>query len=87
MPRLTPLSEKQKSELDKVMGAEVRRLRRAKDMTQAELGKADEVSFQQVQKYENGTNAMRVSTLLNFCKALDVDPRIFLGRCVPKVEK
>lgn len=52
-----------------------RRLRQARvdcGLTQTALGKALGVSFQQVQKYEVGSNRMAVSTALRACAILDV---------------
>lgn len=39
-------------------------------MSQQDLGRALGVSFQQVQKYEHGTNRISFSTLMRVCEAL-----------------
>jgi transcriptional regulator with XRE-family HTH domain len=60
----------------------VRRLREARQirgMSQVALGQSVHISFQQVQKYESGMNRLSVSTLIGFCKALDVSPMDILG--------
>ncbi len=41
-------------------------------LSQEKLGHRLGVSFQQIQKYENGSNQLRVSLLAELCKALDV---------------
>jgi transcriptional regulator with XRE-family HTH domain len=61
-------------------------------MRQTELGKRLGVSFQQVQKYENGSAAFTVAKLYAIAVALDVDMQIFIydlprtRRGDPKVE-
>lgn len=47
-------------------------------MTQRGLAKAVGVTAQQVQKYESGTNALRVSRLMQFSRALDCPLENFL---------
>ncbi|MDP9813671.1 transcriptional regulator with XRE-family HTH domain [Rhizobium tibeticum] len=48
-------------------------------MTQTTLGKAVNVTFQQMQKYERGLNRIAASTLVGFCNALKVTPMEILG--------
>ncbi len=48
--------QKRAQKIDKVIGRNIRIHRLAKKMSQTELGQQLGVSFQQVQKYENGTN-------------------------------
>jgi len=48
--------QKRAQKIDKVVGRNIRIYRLAKKMSQTELGQQLGVSFQQVQKYENGTN-------------------------------
>src|SRR6202044_1994221 len=42
--------------VDVLVGSRIRLLRKRRKMSQAELGKAVGVTFQQIQKYENGKN-------------------------------
>jgi transcriptional regulator with XRE-family HTH domain len=55
---------------DKAMGRVIRQLRKERGLTQTQLGSALEVTFQQAQKYENGTNGLaahylpRIASLL-----------------------
>ncbi|MGV1900094.1 helix-turn-helix domain-containing protein [Agrobacterium sp. 22-3674b3] len=60
--------------IDQQIGAAVRDARKARGMSQTDLGQHIHVTFQQVQKYEKGTNRIAVSTLLDICGALDVAP-------------
>jgi transcriptional regulator with XRE-family HTH domain len=55
---------------DIALGLAIRLRRHAGGMNQARLGEAIGVSFQQVQKYERGTNRISVSTLVRMCGAL-----------------
>lgn len=65
------MDESESDQLDVALGAAVRSLRRDRRMSQADLGGVLGVSFQQVQKYERGTNRISFSTLMRVCKALD----------------
>ena len=60
--------------LDLLIGRRVRRLRAARGLSQTELGNAINVTFQQIQKYEAGTNRIAASTLVRIAAALDVAP-------------
>jgi DNA-binding XRE family transcriptional regulator len=58
---------------DKHVGNRVRMRRMMLDMSQTKLGDALGITFQQVQKYEKGTNRISASRLqqsLTFCKYL-----------------
>lgn len=63
---------------DKKLGAAIKQRREEKDVSQDTLAKAIGVTFQQVQKYENGTNRLSVERLLKVCKALGVTSRTVL---------
>jgi transcriptional regulator with XRE-family HTH domain len=58
--------------VDKYIGARVRDGRTALGLTQEGLGDLLGVSFQQVQKYEAGTNRISASRLFDICKVLKV---------------
>jgi transcriptional regulator with XRE-family HTH domain len=60
----------ERSELDIALGLALRVRRHAVDMSQAELGDAVDLSFQQIQKYERGTNRVSFSVLVHMCRAL-----------------
>ena len=57
--------------LDIALGASIRLRRRAARLSQEALAEALDVSFQQVQKYERGTNRVSFSRLVKICRALD----------------
>lgn len=50
-------------QIDVQVGAAIRRLRRERRLSQTEMGKALGISFQQVQKYENGRNRVSAGKL------------------------
>ncbi len=73
--------------VDQQIGAAVRDTRKARGMSQTELGNHIHVTFQQVQKYEKGTNRIAVSTLLDICRALDVAPMDILTGLIDPDQK
>lgn len=56
------------------LGRKLRTLRHMRALTQAEMGKRLEVSFQQIQKYERGVN--RISAASLFCILNEFDVKI-----------
>jgi transcriptional regulator with XRE-family HTH domain len=58
--------------VDKAVGARVRELRIRAGVSQVELGRALGVSFQQIQKYEKGSNRMGASRLVQVSQTLGV---------------
>ena len=65
--------------IDVQLGANVRRRREARRMTQADLAKAIGVTFQQVQKYEKGSNRIAASRLVRIARVLDTTAATLLG--------
>ncbi len=63
--------------IDVHVGQRMRVRRKMLNMTQTELGKALGVTFQQVQKYERGTNRIGCSRLFHMGVALDVEISYF----------
>ncbi|MEM6682734.1 MAG: helix-turn-helix transcriptional regulator [Pseudomonadota bacterium] len=59
------------------VGKQVRKRRNALSMSQEKLGKALGLTFQQVQKYERGTNRIGSSRLYELAQILDVDISYF----------
>jgi transcriptional regulator with XRE-family HTH domain len=55
-------------------GRRIRLVRLQQNMSQAELGKRVGVSFQQIQKYENGMNGLSIERLRQVSEALGVTP-------------
>jgi transcriptional regulator with XRE-family HTH domain len=56
--------------LDKTIGARVRKLRMVRGLSQEKLAEQLGITFQQVQKYEQGSNRISVSRLVHISKAL-----------------
>lgn len=59
-------------EVDAFAGAKMRFRRKELDMTQEQLADACGISFQQIQKYENGANRTSLSRLFQIAKVLKV---------------
>ena len=60
--------------IDKKIGSVIRMRRLKLGLNQTELGDALGVSFQQIQKYENGTNAVASTRISDLCRALEMTP-------------
>lgn len=58
--------------IDIAVGLRLRTLRKSKGMSQEQLGKALGITFQQIQKYERGTNRISASMLVKSARTLDV---------------
>ncbi len=54
-------------------------------MNQTKLGNALGLTFQQVQKYENGKNRISASRLYDLCRVLDVSIEYFFEDMPPEV--
>ena len=57
-------------QLDAALGERIRRRRRELGLSQSALGGQLGITFQQVQKYENGTNRVSATMLVKLCDAL-----------------
>ena len=66
------MREKSNNPIDSLVGARIRLLRKRRKMSREQLGKAIGVTFQQIQKYENGKNRVGASRLHRIAIALDV---------------
>ena len=69
--------QKRAQKIDKVIGRNIRIHRLARKMSQTELGDQLGVSFQQVQKYENGTNRVGSGRLYQIAAILGVHVSTF----------
>jgi transcriptional regulator with XRE-family HTH domain len=70
--------------VDKLVGQNIRIFRTAKRLSQTELGNVIGVTFQQLQKYEKGTNRIGSGRLSQIADALDVPiSRFFEGATRP----
>lgn len=63
----------QPNPVDVHVGARVRERRTLLGLSQEKLGEALGLTFQQVQKYERGTNRISASRLYDLCHVLDTD--------------
>ena len=68
---------KRSSEVDAHVGQRVHERRREIGMSQAKLGNVLGVSFQQIQKYEVGTNRVAAGRLWDMANILEVDVGYF----------
>ena len=64
------MQQKRAQKIDKIIGRNIRIHRLAKKMSQTELGDQLGVSFQQVQKYENGANRVGSGRLYQIAAVL-----------------
>ena len=75
MPRL-------RNHLDDIeRGAMVRRIRIDRNLKIKELGKLVGVTYQQIQKYENGENELSITSMKKIAAALEVDACEICGCC------
>jgi len=67
------------SDIDGLIGGKIRRFRVEAGMSQTELGTASGITFQQVQKYEKGTNRVSVTRLAQIAQTLGVPLAAFFA--------
>lgn len=72
------------SVLDAKIGANIRLFRKAAGLSQTELGDAVGLRFQQIQKYETGTNRVYASRLKEIADALNVSVLALYGDMTDK---
>lgn len=65
-------------DIERAIGAALRERRHHRALTQAQLGKAIGVSYQQIQKYETGKNRVSISTALAMAVVLGCDVTAFI---------
>ena len=58
--------------LDKIVGQNIKQFRKERSITQMDLGELMKISYQQVQKYENGRNRISAVNLYRISKYLNV---------------
>ena len=61
-------------DVEKHIGKQMKMLRMANKISQKDLAKTMGITYQQVQKYENGLNRISVSRLWQICKIFDITP-------------
>lgn len=72
------MTSKTPHEIDIEVGTKVCHYRRARGISQAQLGETLGITFQQVQKYEKGTNRISASKLVLIARALRVPAAVLL---------
>ena len=65
--------------IDKKIGSVIRMRRVKLGLSQTELGNALGVTFQQIQKYERGTNAVASTRISDLCRMLKMTPNDLFG--------
>jgi transcriptional regulator with XRE-family HTH domain len=65
--------------IDVAVGVRIRTRRKWLSISQTDLARALGITFQQVQKYEKGTNRMAASTLVRAARALDTSVGALIG--------
>ena len=63
--------------IDRHVGARIRMQRLVTGISQTALGNKTGITFQQIQKYENGENRVSASRLQQIANALRVTPQLF----------
>ena len=73
------VSEEQNEKvLKKVFGLQLKKMRLMRGYTQTKVAKAIKVTFQQIQKYEKGKNAVSVHNELKLAEFLNCDRNYFI---------
>lgn len=79
------MTKKSPNPIDKHVGSRVRMRRMMIGMSQEKLGEKLGITFQQIQKYEKGTNRVGASRLQQIATSLSVPPSFFFeGAPVPE---
>ena len=71
------MARKGPSTVDKIVGRNIRIYRLAKGISQTELGDSLDITFQQIQKYENGVNRVGSGRLFKIASVLEVPVTAF----------
>ena len=72
-----PVAEEGPDPIDRHVGTRIRGRRVGLRISQTKLGHSIGVTFQQIQKYESGTNRVGASNLFKIAKALEVEVSFF----------
>jgi transcriptional regulator with XRE-family HTH domain len=69
-----PKQQETVARIDAAVGVAIRRYRLARKMSQEQLAAALGITFQQIQKYEAGTNSIATGSLAMLCEIFQVTP-------------
>ncbi|MCC0807549.1 helix-turn-helix transcriptional regulator [Methylobacterium sp. W2] len=78
------MNTKSATDVDRTVGLRITTLRKAKGLSQTELGQAIGVTFQQVQKYEKGANRVSGGRLQQVAQVLEVPVSALFGESEPE---
>ena len=67
-------TRRRSADIDKRVGARLKFIRLERGLSQEKLGDALGLTFQQIQKYEKGTNAVASSRIPLICAVLKIEP-------------
>ena len=73
-------------DIDKQIGKRLKDIRLSKKLNQETVGKYCNVTFQQIQKYENGKNGLSAFRLLQLANGLGVSVSYFLEDIKPELQ-
>ncbi|XAZ26015.1 helix-turn-helix domain-containing protein (plasmid) [Sinorhizobium sp. B11] len=74
-----------KSTVDLIIGENLARVRKARGLSQSSIAELLGITFQQVQKYEKGTNRVSASVLFELAQALSVPMDDFFHGAEPTI--
>lgn len=69
------------------IGETIKKLRKAKGISQMELAERIGITYQQLQKYEKGKSKITIERLIDIAKALDVPVSVFFSELYEKETK
>lgn len=75
------------TDYDRALGHVLREIRTAKGFSQMHLGNLVGVTFQQIQKYERGTNRVSFGRFLEIAEVLEVSPERIIYRVQKEVRE
>jgi transcriptional regulator with XRE-family HTH domain len=81
------MAGKKPDRIDVAVGERIRAFRKSANLSQTELANQIGVTFQQVQKYEKGTNRVGTGRLTQIARALDLPIMAFFDGLAQPVDK
>lgn len=76
-----------RSAIDIYAGMLIRRRCKELGLSQEDVGRQMRLSFQQIQKYENGNNRIGLGRLFDLCHVLQVEANYFFDNLPPEIAK
>lgn len=70
---------KQIRNTDIEIGNRIKEMRRAIGLSQSDLAEGLGITFQQIQKYENGANRISLGAFISICRTLGASPMDLIG--------